>query len=62
MAVYGELGRVPLYISRYVRVIKYWINVLKSDNILMKELYIDMVIKRFKHGCNKLGKPCQTLT
>ena len=24
MAVYGELGRYPLYISRYIKMIKYW--------------------------------------
>jgi len=23
-AVYGELGRYPLYSSRYVRILKYW--------------------------------------
>ena len=43
MAVYGELGRFPLYISRYVRVIKYWIRLMKSDNALIKELYLDIV-------------------
>ena len=35
MAVYGELGRFLLYISRYVRLIKYWIKVMKSDNVLI---------------------------
>ena len=44
MAVYGELGRFPLYISRYVRVIKYWIKLMKSDNVLIKELYLDMMV------------------
>ena len=43
MAVYGELGRFPLYISRYVRVIKYWIKLMNSDNVLIKELYLDMM-------------------
>ena len=38
MAVYGELGRFPLYISRYVSVIKYLIKLMKSDNVLIKEM------------------------
>ncbi|MCG8035193.1 MAG: hypothetical protein JAZ03_23855 [Candidatus Thiodiazotropha taylori] len=37
--VYGELGRYPLYISRYVRIVKYWCKVLNSDNIIIKKLY-----------------------
>ena len=44
MAVYGELGRFPLYISRHVRVIKYWIKLMKSDNVLIKELYLDIMV------------------
>ena len=42
MAVYGELGRFPLYISRYVCVINYCIKLMKSDNVLIKELCLDM--------------------
>lgn len=38
-AVYGELGRYPLYISRYVRIIKYWIKIANSGNILIKSVY-----------------------
>ena len=37
--VYGELGRYPLYISRYVRIIKCWCKVVNSDNIIIKKLY-----------------------
>ena len=48
MAVYRETGRYPLYISRYVRMIKVWGNVLKTDNI-MKTLYNDM-FKELKNG------------
>lgn len=39
VAVYGELGRYPLYISRFVRIIKYWFKVLNSDNIIIKKVY-----------------------
>ena len=46
MAVYGETGRYPLYINRYVRMVKYWGNVLKTDNIIMKTMYNDMLEKQ----------------
>ena len=39
MSVYGELGRYPLYISRYVRIIKYWCKVATSENIIVKTVY-----------------------
>ena len=29
--VYGELGRYPLYVNRYVRIIKYWLKVRSID-------------------------------
>ena len=32
--VYGELGRYPLYIHRYVRILKYWFKLQSSDNII----------------------------
>lgn len=37
--IYGELGRYPLYVNRYVRVIKYWFKIVNSDNCIMKTLY-----------------------
>ena len=49
MAVYGETGRYPLYINRYVRMVKYWGNVLKTDNIIMKTMYNNMLEKQ-KNG------------
>ena len=49
MAVYGETGRYPLYINRYERMVKYWGNVLKTDNIIMKTMYNDMLEKQ-KNG------------
>ena len=27
VAVYGELGRYPLYINRYIRIIKFWFEI-----------------------------------
>ena len=38
-AVYGELGRYPLYISRYVRIIKYWFRLIQTDTINMQTVY-----------------------
>jgi hypothetical protein len=38
-AVYGELARYPLYIGRYVKIIKYWFRLLETDNIILKEVY-----------------------
>ena len=38
-AVYGELGRVPLYINRYVQVIKYWFKGISLQNIIVKSFY-----------------------
>lgn len=40
--VYCELGRVPLYITRYVRMIDYWLKLLKSDNCILKNCYEEM--------------------
>ena len=31
--VYGDLGRFPLSINRYVRIIKYWCKICNSDNV-----------------------------
>ena len=38
LLVYAELGRFPLYIHRYIRIIKYWLNLYnkKSGNCLLQ--------------------------
>lgn len=38
-AVYSELGRKPLLLTRTIRIIKYWFKVLRSQNCLMKSIY-----------------------
>ena len=43
MAVYGELGRFPLYVNRYTRIVKFWCKTLRSENIIIKKLYEDML-------------------
>lgn len=47
MAVYGELGRYPLYINRHYRIIKYWSRVVNSNNIIVQHLYNSL-----KQDCN----------
>lgn len=37
--VYGELGRYPLYVTRYIRIIKYWCKLIITDNIILQTVY-----------------------
>ncbi len=46
--VYGELGRYPLYVNRYVRIVKYWLKIINSNNIILQTVYI-----RALNDCNK---------
>ena len=41
--VYGELRRYPLYITRYIRIIRYWCNLLRTNNIIFSTVYNDML-------------------
>ena len=38
-AVYGELGRKPLIVTRTFRIIKYWFKILRSENCLIRSIY-----------------------
>lgn len=42
MMVYFELARFPLQLYRYIRIIKYWLKLLNSDNCVLKACYNDM--------------------
>ena len=35
LAVYGELGRVPLYVLKNIRILKYWFKILNSQDSLL---------------------------
>jgi len=35
----GDLGRYPLFITRYVRIIKYWFKLLTTGNIILRTVY-----------------------
>ncbi|MEW8545044.1 MAG: reverse transcriptase family protein [Candidatus Thiodiazotropha sp.] len=43
IAVYGELGRFPLYIIRKIRILKYWFKILNSPNSLLFKVYCQQV-------------------
>ena len=43
MAVYGEVGRYPLYINRSVRIIKYWCKLQSNDNVIVSSLFTSML-------------------
>ena len=59
--VYYELGRFPLNITRKLQIIKYWIKLKKSENIIIKscledrENYDDDWLKNIKLELNHLG-------
>ena len=40
--VYCELGRFPMYIERYCRILRYWFKLFSTDNCILKCLYEDM--------------------
>lgn len=46
--IYGELGRYPLYITRYVRILRYWFKILNTNNIILSTVYRNML-----HDCEK---------
>ena len=43
IAVYGELGRVPLYVLRKIRILKYWFKILNSQDSLLYKVYAQQV-------------------
>ena len=42
-SVYYELGRYPLFICRHVRIIKYWIKIINTENFIVKTIYNTML-------------------
>jgi len=51
-AVYGELGRYPLYINRFIRIVKYWLKISNSDNIIIKSVYLQALEDSHKGHIN----------
>jgi len=48
--VYGELGRYPLFIHRYMRIVQYWFKIAASDNIIIKTVY-NIGVSDYARGC-----------
>ena len=44
-ALYGEIGRFPPFIDRHVRIIKYWLKIVKPDydNCIVKAVLSNLV-------------------
>ena len=59
-AIYGELGRLPLYNNRYVSIIKYWIKLISTDNIMLKTVY-DMSLEDSLNGKNEWSSNVKTV-
>ena len=41
--IYAELGRLPLQAIRKYKIIKYWAKLLSTDNIILKNCYLEML-------------------
>ena len=41
-AVCGKLGRYPLYINRYIRIVKYWLRITNTDNIILRTVPMNL--------------------
>ena len=40
VCIYVEIGKYPIYIARYYRMITYWCKVVATDNVIISRLYI----------------------
>jgi len=58
--IYGEFERFPLFINRYVRIIKYWCKIYNFDNILIKTMY-KVGIDNCNKGCKTWVDTCQNI-
>ena len=56
-ALYGETGRLPLIISRKIRIIKYWFKLMKcyGNNCILYAMYVNMLQKCEKNASNWLS-------
>ena len=54
--VYGELGRFPMHVSRKLRIIKYWLNIVTGQ----KSYYINVLYADSLQHIEKSNKPSWT--
>ena len=57
--VYCELGRFPMYIERYCRMLRYWFKLLYTRNCILKCLYEDMFESSVVKPNDKLNWACK---
>lgn len=43
--IYFELGRLPLQFFRQIRIIKYWLKLLKTDNCILRSCYKELLCR-----------------
>ena len=43
IAVYGELGRIPMCAVRKIRILKYWCKIINSQDYLLYKIYSQKV-------------------
>ena len=48
--VYCETGRIPLAVNRQFKMLKYWVKLLKTDNCILKHLYLNMFHANSKYN------------
>ena len=58
--IYGELGRYPLYINRYCRVVKFWCKILSSENNVVNSVY-KLLLNDSNRGLNNWVSELKTL-
>lgn len=39
VAVYSELGRLPMYLNQLIRVVKFWLKLIDSKNCILQNVY-----------------------
>ena len=47
---YCETGRIPLAVNRQFNMLKYWVKLLKTDNCILKHLYLNMFHANSKYN------------
>ena len=52
--IYAELGRLPLQAFRKYKIIKYWAKLLSTDNIILKNCYLEMLYTESENWVNEV--------
>lgn len=57
--VYCELGRYPMFIERYCRMLKYWFKLICTDNCILKCCFEEMLERCIKKPNDKYNWACR---